>query len=398
MFPMADVGLLSYHSVNGRKLDRQKDECSHKTDSSGSLFSMQEHMLRTQLLLLDYKQFKAARTIQRHVRGFILRQRMQRELKAAIVIQRAWRRCVAKRHLIIFAQERTQDAIQIKYYNASLKIQAFFRGWWSRKHINNMLFLKNMQLQYVEELLNTFALKLHTMMRTGHLPGYVSLCVEPSSSKVKDLLMTLTYRFYNRYVCNKYMTTKKTKDKYCREFMDAAYWTWVPYMGFNHNGVCHKWVNNYDMVPKVYALREYDVAQVFMSQALLSNLHKKQLLAKEKEARKSVRYTATDYRFCRDIANSMKYWRICKVCKDKVTDSLMGDQFQEYLNEVKLHLESMQFGGNCPCSRDKKQEDHLKCISPSAEPALHRYSKYTSMGISNTTIKFSNLINDIEQE
>ncbi|TDG43280.1 hypothetical protein AWZ03_010306 [Drosophila navojoa] len=389
---MADLGLLSYHSVDGRELDGQKDNCSPKTDSSGSRFPMQEHMLRTHLLLLDYKQFRSARTIQRHVRGFIVRQRRQREVKAVIVIQRVWRRCVAKRHLILFAQQRTQDAVQLMYYNASLKIQAFFRGWWSRKHINNMLFLKNMQLQYVEELLNSFALKLHTMMRTGHLPGYVSLCVEPSSSKVKDLLMTLTYRFYNRYVCNKYLTSKKAKDKYCREFLDAAYYTWLPYVGFNHDGKCKKWANNYDIVPKLYALRQYDVAQVFMSQALLTSFQKKQMLAKEKELRKSVRFTMTDYRFCRDVANSMKYWRTCKVCKDKVTDSLMGDQFEEYLNDVKHHLESMHFGASCDCTRDKNQQDHLKCISPSSEPNLPRNSKYISVGTSNISInKFPNL-------
>ncbi|XP_017857054.1 PREDICTED: uncharacterized protein LOC108609812 [Drosophila arizonae] len=350
---------LSY--VSSQSVDNSR-EClnNHGSESVSSIYPVEQYMLRTQLLLLDYKQFMAARTIQRHVRGFIVRQRMQRELKAAIIIQRAWRRCAAKRHLIIFAQERTQESIQIMYHDSCVKIQSYFRGWWSRKYVNNMLFLKNMQLQCVEELIYAYALKLHTMMRTGHLPGYASLCKEPHSSKVNDLLTILTYRFYNRYVCNKYMVRKSDMEKHRRDFMDAAFRTGLPFMGFNHNSACKRWAPQYDIMPKEYENREYDILQIFLTQSRMTDLQKR-FLEKERALRKSFRYGGKEALFCRDVANSMRFWRACDVCKDKVTDSLMGDQFKNYLSNIKFFLEQMQFVANCNCSMDKKQPELLKC-------------------------------------
>lgn len=77
--------------------------------------------------------------------------------------------------------------------------------------------------------------------------------------------------------------------------------------------------------------------------------------------RKSIRYGHKESLFCRDVANSMRFWRACDVCRDKVTDSLMGEQFKDYLSSIKLFLEKMRFEANCNCSLDKRQPELLKC-------------------------------------
>ncbi|TDG43279.1 hypothetical protein AWZ03_010305 [Drosophila navojoa] len=380
--------LPSYLSFDSSQSVDNSRECldNHGSESASSIFTVEPYMLRTQLLILDYKQFKSARTIQRHARGFIVRKRIQRQQKSATVIQRAWRRCVAKRHLILFAQERTQESIQIMFHDSCVKIQCYFRGWWSRKYVNNMLFLKNMQLQCLEELIYAYALKLHTMLRTGHLPGYISLCEEPYSSKIADFLTILTYRFYNRYVCNKYMVKRSDREKHRRDFKAAAFTTGLPYMGFNHNSACKHWAPQYDIVPKEYDNRQYDVLQIFSTQSQMTELQKR-FLEKERALRKSIRSGEKESLFCRDVANSMRFWRACDVCKHKVTDSLMGDQFKVYLSNIKLFLEQMQFVANCNCSLDKKQAELLKCNPKSySKPIVPTSQKRVLKGSYQTLI------------
>lgn len=132
-----------------------------------------------QLQLLDYKHFKAARTIQSHFRGWRVRQSMKNRQHAATVLQRAWRLFIGKRCLISTLQEHVQKSILIMFNNASRKIQALFRGWWERKYINNVVFLEEMRLHCMEDLLTGYAYKLHTMMRTQHLPGSMSFNGNP---------------------------------------------------------------------------------------------------------------------------------------------------------------------------------------------------------------------------
>ncbi|XP_030080500.1 uncharacterized protein LOC115483292 isoform X2 [Drosophila hydei] len=307
---------------------------------------------------------------------------MRRQRKAARIIQHAWSRYIGRRHLILVAQDRTQESLQILYYNASLKIQSFFRGWWSRKHVNNLLFLKNMQLQCVEELLHSYALKLRRMMRTGELPGYIDFNKQKEYTKVKDILTALTYRFYNRYVCNKYMTVRTQENERQREFMDAVLRTWVPYSGFNHNAACQRWTDNFDIVPKVYALREYDVAQFFMSQTRtqLNTSQKKSMQAKRQEMK-----VLQERQFCRDVANSMRFWSVCNACKGKLVDSVMTKQFKEYLADIKSDLEAMDYMPNCNCTCEYLHQDTLNSQSAllfqtkQAASSLEPRDKYIDM-------------------
>ncbi|XP_023162324.2 uncharacterized protein LOC111593666 [Drosophila hydei] len=371
MLPTAYVHLISFNSVDTSQTPDIHEECTSQSDSNTipCLFPMQAAQLHTQLLLLDYKQFKAARTIQSNFRGFNVRIKLRREQEAAAIIQNSWHRYIGRRYLILLAQERAQQSIQILYYNASLKIQSFFRGWWSRKHVNNLLFLKNMQLQCVEELLHSYAKNLHTMMRTGELPGFMDFNKDKDNFKVKDILTTLAYRFYNRYVGNKYMTSRSETKARRREFMHAVLRTWVPYSGVNHNAACQKWTDNFDIVPKVYELREYDVAQMFIKQTGLKILQKEVVRANEKEVlERKMKNNMKIQAFCKDVANSMRFWRACRICEGKVKNNLFNENFKNYLADVKFELEAIHFVANCNCTRDNKQNELLKCPSHTSLP------------------------------
>jgi len=129
---------------------------------------------RTQLLLLDYKQFKAARLIQRNYRGWSVRHMIKKRHRAAIIIQRIWRKYVTNRNLINNLQNTTQSKVLMTFNSSSIKIQALFRGWWSRKYINNMIYLKTIQLNAVEDILHCIIYKLHTLKRTEKLPGLLT--------------------------------------------------------------------------------------------------------------------------------------------------------------------------------------------------------------------------------
>lgn len=70
-------------------------------------------------------------------------------------------------------------------------------------------------------------------------------------------------------------------EKHRRDFMDAAFSTGLPYMGFNHNSACKRWAHHYDIMPKEYENREYDILQIFLTQSRMTDLQKR-FLEKER--------------------------------------------------------------------------------------------------------------------
>lgn len=72
--------------------------------------------------------------------------------------------------------------------------------------------------------------------------------------------------------------------------------------------------------------------------------------------------------FCKDVANSMRFWRACRICEGKVKNNLFNENFKNYLADVKFELEAIHFVANCNCTRDNKQNELLKCPSHTSLP------------------------------
>lgn len=137
-------------------------------------FILYEGICSTQLLILDYKQFKAARIIQKAIRGWLVRMEMKRRNNAALVIQRTWWRYIGKHFRSSLAQQMLQTKIVDTFNNSSIKIQSFFRGWYSRKFDNNFRYLKIVQVRALEDILRCMVLKMCKLNEQNKLPGVLS--------------------------------------------------------------------------------------------------------------------------------------------------------------------------------------------------------------------------------
>lgn len=124
---------------------------------------------------MDYRQFKAARCIQRLVRGWLARTLYRRKRKASIIIQTEWRRFYAGRLYYRILEQIVQQRLEQHYFKAARTIQAFWRGWWVREHIHDHTRLMRLQLMAGEDLLHCIAFKLHHLLRTHQIPGIYSL-------------------------------------------------------------------------------------------------------------------------------------------------------------------------------------------------------------------------------
>lgn len=129
----------------------------------------------TPLLVLDYVQFLAARTIQCHWRSYLSRLRDIRRWKAAITIQRWWRGFNTRRKFVYLLEDMLQERLLNMYNKSATKIQALWRGWWIRRTVHDVYALQNMQNCAAEDLLQCIAFKLHHLLRTFSIPGVYSL-------------------------------------------------------------------------------------------------------------------------------------------------------------------------------------------------------------------------------
>ncbi|KAI8043713.1 hypothetical protein M5D96_005051, partial [Drosophila gunungcola] len=114
-----------------------------------------------QPVVLDYKQFMAARTIQRHVRGFLARRRLNHQNQAATTFA----------HI----QQLLHMRIMQYHHDMATKIQALFRGWMTRQYFQDFEGMKSLRMQYAEDMLSTLFRKLCTMRKDHLLPGIYAL-------------------------------------------------------------------------------------------------------------------------------------------------------------------------------------------------------------------------------
>lgn len=72
-------------------------------------------------------------------------------------------------------EKETQEVVEKYYFRQAQKIQALWRGWYTRQNIHDHSQLLKSQVLTAEELLQCVAFKLHHMMRTYQIPGVYSL-------------------------------------------------------------------------------------------------------------------------------------------------------------------------------------------------------------------------------
>ncbi|XP_034490965.1 uncharacterized protein LOC117794468 [Drosophila innubila] len=306
--------------------------------------------MRTQMILLDYKQFKAARFIQKNFRGWQVRNLMNKKQRAAIVIQRKLRRFIARRHLEIVAQEKAQESILVLFDSSSVKIQALFRGYWSRKHLHNFIFLESIQLNAIEDVLYCMARKLHHMKRTAKLPGLLSFSERKCLSKVEELLSTMSYRMYNSKVAKKSMVIKANIQNNKVEYKKSEMCTWIPYKGF----YCDP-SPNWDIPIKVYEHNEQEFADSFVKADRIFKHQKTLSEAPRLDKGPPKVISVKQKEFCERMMWKIKKWSVFKEENLDTSESLMDASMSEFLDIIKGYLETCNYLENCYCKSDPKR-------------------------------------------
>ncbi|XP_017115824.1 uncharacterized protein LOC108138215 [Drosophila elegans] len=218
--------------------DDQFDDLEEGTEQK-SRFSLTTSLTRTQSEILDYRQFKAARTIQCFVRGWLVRHHLRKAQEWAIVIQRWWRRFQAQRNLNSVAEKVLQSTILAHYDRSATLIQSLYRGWWSRKHVYDLTMLKTLQNTLAKDLVHTLVKYLYLMKHSDQMPGVYTIKESGMCLKsFEQLMATFGFRYFNAqacYIMNKSLSTVAQGRKVfgrCVDFTD------VPYSGFNDKGMC----------------------------------------------------------------------------------------------------------------------------------------------------------------
>ncbi|XP_036326755.1 uncharacterized protein LOC118739500 [Rhagoletis pomonella] len=320
---------------------------------------------RTSLLILDYFQFKAARTIQKHLRRWYYQRIYQRKRSAAIRIQYEWRKFYKKRTIYLKLEQETQEAAEKFYFRQAQKIQALWRGWYIRQYVHDHNQLLKSQVLTAEDLLQCVAFKLHHMLRTYQIPGVYSLRNSHCLSKVEKLLAAMSFKQHNIYVRQLRTYLEKRSNNARKKFEDSAYSTVVPYAGPNVHGHCE---------PKCTALfkakdmdrRMYEILNMY-EEAAKAGVQKQRKHSGSRHMEKSGRkymypgqrkqkqpQNKTD--FCEDIVNSMKRWRILKDNNVTVDPNIFRrpDKLENFLREIESIHSLMQ--DRCHC-RIKSAEE-----------------------------------------
>ncbi|XP_017067119.2 uncharacterized protein LOC108105178 [Drosophila eugracilis] len=220
-------------------IDSDEDQFEDMEECEEYSYGLTTDLSRNQSIILDYKEFKAARVIQRHVRGWLVRHHLK-ELKAsAVIIQKWWRRFLSQRNLIFVAENALQLVVLAHYDKCSRLIQTLYRGWWSRKHIFDLTMLKRLQVTLSKDLIHTLVKYCYITKNSEHLPGLYtirdsSLCLKT----LEQLMATFGFRYYNSKASYKMSKALNTVQQGRKVFEAAKMFTNIPYPGFNDRGYC----------------------------------------------------------------------------------------------------------------------------------------------------------------
>ncbi|XP_065362097.1 uncharacterized protein LOC135955666 [Calliphora vicina] len=310
---------------------------------------------RTSLLIQDYLQFKAARCVQRFVRGWLKCLKYRRQRLAAIRIQCEWRRFYCQRIYFRKVEETLQQHIEQHYYRAAQKIQALWRGWWVRHYIHDHTRLMRLQLLAGEDLLYCVAFKLHHLLRTHQIPGVYSLRNSSALSKVEQLLASLTFKTCNQRSVQAKEQRHHEIEAARKQHKKSAYGTKVPFPGPDIHNLC---------TPKCMPLYNAKDADMRMSKILQIYEEANRESLKPKQFRKKgsskhsqvAAYLAKPSSFCDDVVDSMKKWKIIKENNLNVDSNVFKkpQNVENFLKEIESKMSLLQ--GNCYCRREFLEE------------------------------------------
>ncbi|KAH8238896.1 hypothetical protein KR038_005967, partial [Drosophila bunnanda] len=297
----------------------------------------------TQKLILDYKQFKAAQLIQRNVRGWLVRFRNQKFIGAAIVIQKWWRRFMFESILVIMAEAKLQQAVLSHYNKCATLIQKVFRGWWSRKHVNDLTKLKSLQTSLTEYLITVLSVYLHEVKHKGQVPGlYYKNFPEKCIETIDQLLATLDYRIYNAFSCYKMQKKMAEVNVLRNTFKKSDLYTFVPFRGFDDRGVCEgrpseqKVEESADLI-RAFVCQKHDVDMKSKVTRKFSNAGEGKLI-NYLVFQKLYHITAT---FLKRIAHYMKRWHYADGNVILPKKIFRMTDIKALLDEVKNNLEDI---------------------------------------------------------
>ncbi|ALC39898.1 CG13544 [Drosophila busckii] len=309
---------------------------------------------RTQLLVLDYKQFIAARRIQTAWRGHSTRKLGRQRWEAAITIQRWWRGFQVRQRFACRMEQRLQQALLDHYNEAATKIQALFRGWWVRQTVHDMHSLYRMQLCAAEELLSCVAQKLHYLLRTYSIPGVYSLRNSHCLSRVEKLLSSMNYRFHNDRMRFQQARKAAIVAAQRREYNNAFNHTKVPFPGPNYLGICEpacdEWLRSGGEMDR----RMYQIIAEYEKSAMDKQVVKVHRTLAERKLRRHIeevlyRQSKEKHDFCGDVIRSMRKWKIWQDNQITISTNVFRtpELLQSFLDEVSELWEEME--GNCHC-------------------------------------------------
>ncbi|OAD61536.1 Spermatogenesis-associated protein 17 [Eufriesea mexicana] len=183
--------------------------------------------------------FIAARRIQAWIRGILTRNHFRLLHESAVIVQRHWRgyrtRTIVDRCLI----ERVHQMWQDHYDKMATRIQALWRGYWTRRTaldirkmrqwldqvyakneetVMSMKKFRQQEIDVVQAIIEQESMqwilfvlfKLHHLLRTAQRPGVLTKIDSTKFTLIEEMLKCLEYR--------RYMRRRKTKSKEkCRD-------------------------------------------------------------------------------------------------------------------------------------------------------------------------------------
>ncbi|XP_005182240.1 uncharacterized protein LOC101891227 [Musca domestica] len=342
-------------SSEGQSNNYESVDYEAEQNEEGSSQNIHAMLSRTSLLLLDYRQFKAARCIQRFVRGWLARTRFRRLKWATIIIQTEWRRFHACRLYYRKLEDLVQQRIEEHYYKSAQKIQALWRGWWVREHIHDHTKLVRLQLMAGEDLLHCVAFKLHHLLRTHQIPGVYSLRNSSALSKVEALLASMTFKTCTERVRKAHDFRQNQIKEGRKQFEKSAHGTRLPFPGPNIHNAC---------MPKCMPLYNEKDADRRMNKILRMYEEASRRDPRIKNVKRKSKFSQ-QYRglckpepttFCGDVVRSMKKWKILNDTNLQVDPNIFQspENVENFLKEIKSWWSLLH--GNCHCCQTNLKE------------------------------------------
>uniref|UniRef100_A0A1B0A8D4 Uncharacterized protein n=1 Tax=Glossina pallidipes TaxID=7398 RepID=A0A1B0A8D4_GLOPL len=312
-----------------------------------------EKICRTEMLIKDYFEFKAARCIQRFVRGWLVRILMAKQIRAAIIIQTEWRRFLCQRLYFRKLQGLTQQRIEEHYFRAAQTIQAAYRGWWTRQYIHDHVRLTRLSTWAGEDLLHCVAFKLHHLIRTYVIPGVYSLKNATTLSKVEELLASLSYKQCNGHSQKVHRERTHQIGLAKKHFVCSKFATKIPYGGLDMYNQCAQ------KYQTLFSEKDADrkMAKILQMYALA---HRGDPRVVKIRHGKSIGATLVclppPTTFCGDIIRSMKRWKIIKESGLTVDEHILErpQNVENFLKEIQWKWDKLK--GNCHCEHASIKE------------------------------------------